>query len=83
MTFHSTRHRRLAQGTAPRNALGHRLSPRLTVSVTTIEFIRVIALAERLRIPAAAVLRRALADYVAKFPPMEPNQMEDAMTNNS
>ena len=69
MTFHSKRHRRLARGTAPRNALGHRLSPRLTVALTAIEHIRVVALAERLRIPAAAVLRRALAAYVAKLPP--------------
>ena len=72
MTFHSIRHRRLALGAAPRNALGHHLSPRLTVSLTAVEFTRVIALAERLRIPAAAVLRRALAAYVAKFPPPHP-----------
>jgi hypothetical protein len=69
MTFHSNRHHRLARGTAPRNALGHRLSPRITVSLTDVEFIRVVALAERLHIPAAAVMRRALAAYVAKFPP--------------
>jgi hypothetical protein len=69
MTFHRKRHRRLAHGTAPRNALGHRLSPRLTVSLTSVEHIRVVALADRLGIPAAAVLRRALAAYVAKFVP--------------
>ena len=68
MTFHRTRHRRLAHGTAPRNAFGHRLSPRLTVSFTAVEHIRVVALAGRLGIPAAAVLRRALAVYLAKFP---------------
>jgi hypothetical protein len=67
MTFHSVRHRRLAHGTAPRNALGHRLSPRLSVSPTSVEHIRVVALADRLGIPAAAVLRRAVAAYVAKF----------------
>jgi hypothetical protein len=81
MTFHSIRHRRLAQGAAPRNALGHHLSPRLTVSLTAIEFIRVVALADRLAIPAATVLRRAVAAtvlrravaaYVAKFPPQHP-----------
>jgi hypothetical protein len=64
MTFHSNRHRRLAHGTAPRN-----LSPRLTVSLTDVEHIRVVALAELLGIPAAAVLRRAVAAYVAKFAP--------------
>ena len=69
MTFHSNRRRRLAHGTAPRNALGHQLSPRLTVSLSAVEHIRVVALAERLRIPVAAVLRRALAAYVAKFAP--------------
>ena len=69
MTFHSVRHRRRARGTAPKNALGHHLSPRLTVSLTAVEHIRVVALAERLGIPAAAVLRRALAAYVAKFRP--------------
>ena len=45
---------------------------RLTVSLTAIEFIRVVALADRLGIPAAAVLRRALAAYVAKFLPQHP-----------
>ena len=69
MTFHEKRHRRLAHGTAPTNALGHHVSPRLTVSLTDVEFIRVVALAERLGIPAAAVLRRAVAAYVAKFAP--------------
>ena len=72
MTFQSNRHRRCAHATAPRNALGHRLSPRLAVSLTAVEQIRVVALAERLGIPAAAVLRRALAAYVAKFPPQLP-----------
>ena len=67
MTFHSVRHRRRARGTAPRNAFGHHLSPRLTVSLTAVEHIRVVALAERLGIPAAAVVRRAVAAYVAKF----------------
>ena len=67
MTFHSIRHRRLAQGAAPRNALGHDLSPRLTVSLTAVEFIRVVALAGRLGIPAAAVVRRAVANYLSKF----------------
>jgi hypothetical protein len=71
MTFHSTRQRRLAHGTAPKNALGHHLSPRLTISLTEVEFMRVAALAERLGIPAAAVLRRALAAYI-KFPPQHP-----------
>ena len=69
MTFHSNRRRRLAQGTARENALGHHLSPRLTVSLTVVEHIRVVALADRLGIPAAALLRRALAAYVAKFAP--------------
>ena len=69
MTFHNNRHRRLAHGTAPRNALGHHVSPRLTVSLTPVECIRVVALAERLGIPTAAVLRRALAAYVVKFTP--------------
>ena len=72
MTFHSIRRRRLAQGTAPRNALGHRVSPRLTASLTAVESIRVVALAERLGIPAAAVMRRAVAAYVIKFPPQYP-----------
>jgi hypothetical protein len=72
VTFHDNRHHRLAHGTARTNALGHHLSPRLTVSLTDVEHIRVIALAERLGIPAAAVLRRALAAYVAKFPPQRP-----------
>jgi hypothetical protein len=71
MTFHSNRRRRLAHGTAPRNALGHHLSPRLTVSLSAVEHIRVGALAEGLGIPAA-VLRRAVAPYVAKFPPQYP-----------
>ena len=75
MTFHSIRHRRLAQGAAPRNALGHHVSPRLTASLTEVEFIRVVALAERLGIPAAAVLRRAVAAYVAKFPPQCPQRL--------
>ena len=81
MTFHSARQRRLARGTAPRNALGHHLSPRLTVWLTAVEHIRVVALAERLGIPAAAVLRRAVAAYLAKFSPSIPNPMEDAMTS--
>jgi hypothetical protein len=72
MTFHSIRHRRPAHGLAPRNALGHHLSPRLTVSLTAVEFIQVVALANRLGIPAAAVLRRAVAAYVAKFPLQHP-----------
>jgi hypothetical protein len=72
VTFHNNRHRRLARGTAPRNAFRRHLSPRLTVSFTAVEFIRVVALAERLGIPAAAVMRRALAAYVAKFPPQYP-----------
>jgi hypothetical protein len=67
MTFHSIRHRRLAQGAAPRNALGHHLSPRLTVSLNAVELTRVVALAERLGIPAAAVVRRAVTTYVATF----------------
>ncbi len=67
MTFHSIRHRRLAQGAAPRNALGHHLSPRLTVSLNAVELTRVVALAERLGIPAAAVMRRALTNYLSKF----------------
>ena len=83
MTFHSFRHRRLAQGAAPRNALGHHLSPRLTVSLTAVEFIGVVALAERLGIPAAAVMRRAVAAYIAKLPPQCPKPMEDAMTNST
>ena len=69
MTFHRVRHRRLAHGTAPTNTLGHQLSPRLTVSLSAIEHIRVVAVAERLGIPAAAVMRRAVAAYVSKFPP--------------
>ena len=72
MTFHGIRHRRLAQGAAPRNALGHRLSPRLTVSLTAVEFIRVVALAERLGIPAAAIMRRAVANYLSKFQQQPP-----------
>ena len=60
MTFHSVRHRRRACGTAPKNAFGHHLSPRITVSLTAVEHIRVVALAERLGIPAAAVVRRAV-----------------------
>jgi hypothetical protein len=72
MTFHSVRHRRLARGTVPRNAFGHHLSPRITVSLTAVEHIRVVALAERLGIPAAAVLHRAVAAYVAKFLPQHP-----------
>ena len=72
MTFHKSRHRRLTRGKAPSNALGHRLSPRLTVSLTAVEFIRLVALAERLGIPAAAVMRRAIAAYLAKFPPQYP-----------
>ena len=66
MTFHRSRHRRLAQGAAPTNALGHHLSPRLTVSLSAVELTRVVALAERLGIPAAAVMRRAIAAYVKK-----------------
>ena len=69
MSFHSNRRRRFARGTAPRNALGHHLSPRLTVSLSAVEHIRIVALAKRLGIPAAAVLRRAVAAYVAKFAP--------------
>jgi hypothetical protein len=42
------------------------------MSLTAVEFTRVVALAERLRIPAAAVLRRAVAAYVAKFTPQDP-----------
>ena len=72
MTFHSNRQRRLARGAAPRNAPGHRLSPRLTVSLPAVEFVRVAARAERLGIPAAAVMRRAVAAYVAKFPTQHP-----------
>ena len=72
MTFHSVRRRRLAQGAAAKNALGHHVSPRLTASLTEVEVIRVVALAERLGIPAAAVLRRAVAAYVAKFQPQCP-----------
>jgi hypothetical protein len=72
MTFHSARQRRLAHGQRRENALGHHLSPRLTVSLTEVEFIRVVALAERLGIPAAAVLRRAITAYIAQFPPQHP-----------
>ena len=68
MTFHSIRRRRRTCGTATRNTLGHNLSPRLTASLTADEFIKVVALAERLGIPAAAVMRRAVAAYIAKFP---------------
>ena len=74
MSFHRTR-RRLAQGAAPRNALGHRVSPRLTASLTEVEVIRVVAVAERLGIPAAAVMRRAVAAYIAKFPPQGPQRL--------
>ena len=85
MTFHSARQRRLAHGTAPRNALGHHLSPRLTVSLTEVEHIRVVALADRLGIPAAAVLRRAVAAYLAKFSPQhpQPDGGRDDQLNNS
>jgi hypothetical protein len=72
MTFHKSRHRRLTRGKAPSNALGHHLSLRLTVSLTHFEFIRIVGLADRLGIPAAAVLRRAVAAYLAKFPPQHP-----------
>jgi hypothetical protein len=72
MTFHNDRHRRLAHGTAPTNALGHRLSPRLTVSLTAVEFVRLSPWAERLGIPASPVLRRAVAAYVAKIPTQHP-----------
>jgi hypothetical protein len=54
VTFHSIRHRRLTRGAAPRIAFGHHLSPRLTVSLTTVEFMQVVTLAERLGILAAA-----------------------------
>jgi hypothetical protein len=67
MTFHSTRHRRLAEGAARTNAFGHRLSPRITVSFTAVEFIRVAALAQQLGIPVAAVMRRAASAYLAKY----------------
>ena len=67
MTFHKNRHRRVAHGTAPRNALGHRLSPRLPVSLSAVAHSRVVALADRLGVPVAAVLRRALAAYLTKF----------------
>ena len=46
--------------------------PRLTVWLTAVEHIRVVALAELLGIPAAAVLRRAVAAYLAKFSPQHP-----------
>ena len=75
MTFHRSRHRRLAQGAAPRNALGHHVSPRITASFTAVECIRIVALAERLGIPAAAVMRRAVAAYVARFPPQCPQRL--------
>ena len=52
-------------------------------AVSTIEFSRVLALAERLGIPAAAVMRRAVGAYVASFrPPME-NAMNDSKTSNT
>jgi len=82
MTFHQVRHRRLAHGTAPRNAFGHRLSPRPTVSLTDVEFVRVVALADRLGIPAAARPApgpRRLPRQVSN--PSIPNPMEDAMTS--
>jgi hypothetical protein len=72
MTFHRKRHRRLAHGTALRNALGHHVSPRLTVSLTVVDHIRIVAVAERLGVPAAAVLRRELATRLAKFAPQHP-----------
>ena len=62
------------------------MSPRLTVSLTAVEHIRVIALAERLGIPAAAVLRQAVAAYVAKFLPQpdgeRDNQQRSTTTSN-
>ena len=75
MTFHRIRRRRLAQGAVPRNALGHHLSPRLAVSLTPVELTRIVALAKRLGIPAAAVMRRAVAAYVTKFQPQCPQRL--------
>ena len=77
MTFHSIRRRRRTCGTATRNALGHNLSPRLAVSLTADEFIKVVALAERLGIPAAAVMRRALATYIAKPHPQHNGERDE------
>src|SRR5262245_43513059 len=54
--------------------------PLAKVSLTDVEFVRVVALAARLGVPAAAVMRRALAAYVAKFPLQCHQPMEDAMT---
>jgi hypothetical protein len=51
------------------------------VSLSEVEVIRVVALAERLGIPAAAVLRRAIAAYVKKFRSTA-NLIEDAMTSS-
>ena len=82
MTFHRSRHRRLAQGVAPRNALGHHLSPRLAVSLTAVEMTRIVALAERLGIPAAAVLRRPSPPTWPSFRRSTSNLIEDAMTRS-
>jgi hypothetical protein len=78
MTFHRYRHRRLARGTAPRNALGHHLSPRLAVSLTAVEHIRVVALADRLGIPAWPSQPTSPSSSRSI-----PNLMEDAMTSST
>jgi hypothetical protein len=69
VTFHATSRRPRIQGSARSNALGHRLSPRLAVSFTAVEFARLAALAERLGVPAATVVRRAVAAYTRRHFP--------------
>ena len=43
------------------------------MSLTAVEFTQAVALAERLGIPAAAVMRRAVTAYITKFPPQCPH----------
>lgn len=65
MTFHSTTSRsEPAKGAARTNRYGHKLSPRVMVSLDRALFERLADEAGRLRVPIAAVIREKIRQAV-------------------
>lgn len=68
MTMHTTRLKR-ANGTSRANGHGHKLSPRIAITLSEDDFRRLTWLADKRGVPVAAVLRDAVWAYMIPITP--------------
>lgn len=78
MTFHTTRLKRLAKGTARTNDEGHGLTPRISVGFEERDWKRITWLAAQQQVPVASIIRDAVYAYCLCIAPeadaAHPNQ---------